>query len=370
LHIVILSEHFHKNPSGPRLTAEALAREFTAAGCKVTILSISPQSSDETLPCGTQAMLRRYRMKILPVKRGRPWYFAKLLARIHKREPVTAVLAAGLEVAAVALKFREWTGVPFVLNPQSGLGHAAGEWKFDRAKDLMRECNAFIGLSEFEVKNWCGGLGIERGPKHHAIHNGVDGGFLEGPEYPTAKIPPGVPLILCLGMLRRVKGQHLVMQGLTRILDKPWHMVLAGDGKERSMMLETRTELDLEGRVAWPGMVLAPERNWLYRNADIFCLTPIYPEAFGLVFLEAQLAGLPVISTKSGAIPEVVVDGETGILLEPDDNLPDAIAAALTRLLDDPELGKRMGAAGRERALQFTWPKAAGRYLAVLKGGA
>ena len=73
-------------------------------------------------------------------------------------------------------------------------------------------------------------------------------------------------------------------------------------------------------------------------------------EGFGLVFLEAAAAGLPVVAGNGGAIPEVVRDGETGLLVNPE--APDEVGAAIVRLLQNPDLAQRMGEAARRRALE------------------
>jgi phosphatidylinositol alpha-1,6-mannosyltransferase len=74
-------------------------------------------------------------------------------------------------------------------------------------------------------------------------------------------------------------------------------------------------------------------------------------EGFGLAFLEASAAGLPVVAGAGGAIPELVKHGETGLLVDPND--PDQVAGAIVRLLRDPELAGRMGRNARKRALDF-----------------
>ncbi|MCK4322990.1 MAG: glycosyltransferase family 4 protein, partial [Armatimonadetes bacterium] len=78
----------------------------------------------------------------------------------------------------------------------------------------------------------------------------------------------------------------------------------------------------------------------------------------GLVYLEANLCGLPVVAGDTGGVSDAVVDGETGLLVNPED--PAAIASAIVRLLDNPDLAAQLGAAGRARVLaEFTWERVA-----------
>jgi len=99
-------------------------------------------------------------------------------------------------------------------------------------------------------------------------------------------------------------------------------------------------------------------------NADLFCL-PSVQEGFGIVFLEAMAAGLPVVACRAAAIPEVVLDGVTGVLTPPRD--PVALAAALEGLLRDPERARRLGAEGRRRTAGFTPRHVAERFLDAVR---
>ena len=93
---------------------------------------------------------------------------------------------------------------------------------------------------------------------------------------------------------------------------------------------------------------LRTDLNSVLRDADIFVHPAVWQEAFGLVIAEAMATGCPVVASQIGAVPELVVDGVTGLLVPPGDS--DAIAGALERLAMDPELRNRLGEAARKRA--------------------
>ena len=102
----------------------------------------------------------------------------------------------------------------------------------------------------------------------------------------------------------------------------------------------------------------------LYATASIFAL-PTRREAFGLSFVEAMAFGLPAIGSRIEAIPEIIADGETGLLVPPGD--PAALAEAISTLLGDPARARRMGAAGRARvAGRFSWRLAAESMLEAM----
>ena len=137
---------------------------------------------------------------------------------------------------------------------------------------------------------------------------------------------------------------------------------VVGDGPEvprlralvRSLKLEHA--VDLVGSVDGAGGI----RTEMAR-ADVFCL-PSRQEGFGIVFLEAMAAGLPIVAAECAAVPETAPPGEVSLLVEPDD--VHALAAALVRLLRDGELRARLADAGAARWRQFAWPGVAIRFLA------
>jgi len=123
-------------------------------------------------------------------------------------------------------------------------------------------------------------------------------------------------------------------------------------------LVDLADTLELGGRVHFLGWSAEPRRH--FSTFDL-CAVPSRIEAFPLVVVEAMLAGLPVVASEVGSVADAVVDGETGLLVPPDD--PDALAAALRALLDDPERMKLMGLRGRERARQrFTAEAMAARF--------
>ena len=135
---------------------------------------------------------------------------------------------------------------------------------------------------------------------------------------------------------------------------------IVGNGPEREMLDRVHGELGLGDAAVLLGDVSRAALAEEYVNADCFCL-PSVQEGFGIVFLEAMAAGLPVVACHAAAIPEVVLDGRTGVLVPPRD--PAALAAALVAMLADRERAAALGAEGRRRVAEFTPERVARRFL-------
>ncbi|NUO15697.1 MAG: glycosyltransferase family 4 protein [Planctomycetaceae bacterium] len=373
MHVVFLSEHFHKRPSGPRKACLELARAMEQQGHRVSLIGMAPRNEDEAWTGSGPACLRRYAWRWLPVRLGRPRFFARELARLHAQSPIDAVLAMGLEAGAAALRFRAQSGVPYVLNPRSYLGEAVGHPKFSLARRLTDQCNGFIALSPAACKAWFARLGSEVPGLARGIFNGCTPGRPSGP--PTAHREP---MILSVGMLRRTKGHHLVIRALAELKRQPWTLLIAGDGKERAHLERDITRLGLTSKVKLAGLVDRGELDALYGQADFFCLFPIYFEACGNAFLEAMAAGLPIVASQAGGVPEVLAtEHGRGVRLVPlrgaadvdeDLVLPDLVAALADQLAirrGTPPWTAQSIALTR-RAETLTWQHAAQGYIEVL----
>jgi glycosyltransferase involved in cell wall biosynthesis len=170
------------------------------------------------------------------------------------------------------------------------------------------------------------------------------------------------PLILAIGRLTAQKDHPTLLRAFARVHDRHPEAVLAilGIGPLERETRALVSSLGLEGSVLLPGRLEI--RDWLER-ADLFVHTSRW-EGFGMVLLEAMLAGLPVVATGVSAVPEVVADGETGLLFAQGDD--EGIADAIDSLLSDRARAQAMGAAGLRRAQdRFSVARMAARTIAV-----
>jgi glycosyltransferase involved in cell wall biosynthesis len=141
---------------------------------------------------------------------------------------------------------------------------------------------------------------------------------------------------------------------------------IVGHGPEHAALARLCGDLDLGDSVVLLGDVTRAQLAEEYVNADVFCL-PSVQEGFGIVFLEAMAAGLPVVACRAAAIPEVVHDGATGVLVPPRD--PAALARAIGDLLRDPARRKALGDEGRRRVGALTPARVAARFVEAVESG-
>ncbi len=167
-------------------------------------------------------------------------------------------------------------------------------------------------------------------------------------------------IVLGVGRFVPRKGFDRLIRFLPRLRERcgDVRLTLAGAGSEERHL---REEAEKFGVAAHVKFVIAPDHPTLaahYRSSDVFALPARESkddvEGFGIVFLEAALFGKPVVAMRTGGTSEAVEDGVTGLLADP--NSEDEFVEKLARLLNDPALGKRLGAAGHDRVLRdFRW---------------
>jgi len=218
---------------------------------------------------------------------------------------------------------------------------------------LARRATRIIAITESLARFQVERVGLPAA-KVEVIHYGLDDLPQAWGENPPDPLSPDARLVLCICRLEPQKGVDVAIRALREIPGA--QLVVLGEGPQRGELEQLARELDVP--VYLPGRV--PDVAAWLRRADLL-VHPVRWEGFGLALLEAMLASLPVVATKVSSIPEIVVDGETGLLVPPDDS--GALAAAVNRVLADPS---GYGERGRARARSdFSVAEMADRTLAV-----
>lgn len=220
----------------------------------------------------------------------------------------------------------------------------------------------------------------------HIIYNGIDPSVYQPVDPGTALqahgIDPSVPYILFVGRITRQKGIIHLLEAI-RYMNPGFQIVLCAGAPDTAEIAEEMKravdslQTERDGLFWIDDMVSRDEVIQLYSGASVFCCPSIY-EPFGIINLEAMACETPVVGAAVGGIPEVVIDGETGILVpvEQQSMAPFApldanrfardFAEAVNRLMSDSKMRERMAVAGRRRAVEvFSWESIAKQTVAL-----
>jgi len=269
------------------------------------------------------------------------------------------------------------TGTPYVVMGygremvQTGLN--VGKWLMQQL--VMRGASGGLAISHYSAHQLSRrGLPQQR---IRVIYGGVDPAQFAAPNSSDEQVQGKLakdnqPVLLTVSRLVRRKGHSQVIAALPQIVSEvgPVKYLIVGSGPEERRLRQLAREYSIDDCVQFLGEVADRELSALYQASDVFVMPsrdlygqPI--EGLGLVYLEANLCGLPVVAGDTGGTSDAVVDGETGLLVNPED--PAAIASAVIRLLSDSDLATQLGTVGQARVLaEFTWERVAMRCQAAL----
>ena len=270
-----------------------------------------------------------------------PIAFAQLVRRIGSIRPElvhTHLVHAdlyGLPAATAA-------GVPVRFSTKHGFNEFRERRGFARAdRSVARLAQVHIAISQglADYLHATEGFGRE---DFEIVHYGITPGPEPDPYEGT------VPRLLCIGRLIPIKGHIVLLRALAeaRRTLPTLELHIAGRGALESPLRELAHDLGLSDAVRFLGHV-APIQDEIARNMAV--IVPSLGEGFGMVALEAMERGRPVVASAVGGLSEIVVDGETGLLVRPGD--ADALAAALVEIGRDPARSAALGAASRRRAV-------------------
>ncbi len=311
----------------------ALAPQFAALGVPV-----------ESLDCPDLPKGRTLFRLIQRLRRLRPHV-------VHTHNPGPHLFGA---VAARA------TGVPVVIHTKHGRNQPgrARAVAWNRLASSLSDCVVSVSHATAAVAR-----GVERVPerKLRVIHNGIDLAA-----FPT-RTPPGgtaTPAIH-VARLQRIKDQPTLLKAVRLVVDAEpdFRLDLVGDGPARAELQALAKELGLTGHVRFLGE--RDDVSALLSAASVFVLSSL-SEGVPLTLLEAMATGLPAVVTDVGGNREIVMPGETGLLVPP--GSPPALAEAIRTLWTHPDQARRFGAAGRRRVEEaFDIRHVAARYESLYR---
>lgn len=269
-----------------------------------------------------------------------PFRIARAARRFRPELVHTHLVHADVYGAAASLLLR----VPLVSTKHNDDPFRAGRFRYVE-RLVARRARRIVTITESLARFNEEQVGLSRA-KLAVVHYGLDAIPAAWGPNPPLDLPEVARVLLALGRLVPQKGLDVAVRALPAI--RAAHpdavLVIGGEGPERETLEALAREVDVADALFLPGRAGDPAA--LLERAELL-VHPSRWEGFGLVLLEAMLASRPIVATRVSSIPEIVLDGETGVLVPPDDS--QALAAAAIRVLDDPG---SLGAAGRARALE------------------
>lgn len=230
----------------------------------------------------------------------------------------------------------------------------------------LRSSDRVLAVSSFTRDRLIGDFGVAA-DRIRLVTPGVD----------LDRFTPGTssePFLLGVGRLIERKGFDRLIEGFARVAaDFPgYRLKIAGKGPEEAGLKAQAEYLGMADRTDFLGSVDDAELVRLYRGCTALAMpNRTLPdgdtEGFGLIFLEANACGKPVIGGRAGGAVDAIVDGETGLLVDGDD--PEAVAAAIRKLLGDGALRERLAAGGLAHARRHGWSSSADAFLEAVEGG-
>jgi glycosyltransferase involved in cell wall biosynthesis len=240
------------------------------------------------------------------------------------------------------------------------------------ANARLKLADALVGVSHFTAATYERN-GKLRPERVYAVHNAIDTEAFRPDVADAARaemrrhlgLPLDARVIGCVARLMRWKGQDRLLDAFALVRAKipNAHLILAGEtldlaphgaGDYRDYLLRRAAALGLANAVHLPGFIPASTMPHFYGALDLLA-HPSSEEPFGLVVVEAMASGRPVIASDRGGTPEIIRDGTDGLLVPVDS--PQAVASAITRVLSDATLSRRLSTSGRHRVLENFTPR-------------
>lgn len=256
-------------------------------------------------------------------------YGARLITTVHSLEPLRPWKAEQLGSGYVVSSWMEKTGIE----------------NSDRVIAVSQEMREDV-LKHYDIAP----------EKVVVIHNGIDLAGYRKTDDLSALLAYKItqPYVLFVGRISRQKGIMHLLDAAQSIREDVKIVLCAGSPDTREVEEELAARVAQMDNVVWIDRMLPREHViQLYSHAAVFACPSVY-EPFGIINLEAMACEIPVVASRVGGIPEVVVDGETGFLVPPAD--PAALAEAINAVLSSQDLAERLGKAGRARVEEhFSW---------------
>lgn len=363
MHVLVITNDLPPRVGGIQYYVDQLCRGLVRAGDRVSVYgSTSPgwQQWDRDAP---YTVVREPTSVLLPT----PTVLRHAVAMVERLRPDVVVFGAAFPLGLMGPQLRRRTGVPYVAFTHglevTSARLAGGAAVLGR---IGRDASAITFVSR-----WCQDLlqpGFGPGPRYSLLPPAVDPSDfhpgVDGTEVRRRHEVGDDPVVVCVSRMVERKGQDQLIRALPGLRRRVpgARLLLVGDGPFRDDLVELARAVGVDRHVAFAGQVSDDELPAHYAAGDVFAMPcrerrgGLEVEAFGIVFIQAQAVGRPVVAGAIGGVPDALRDGTTGLLV--DGTSVEAVTDALVAVLGDPERATRMGAeASRFVASGFTWDR-------------
>ena len=281
-----------------------------------------------------------------------------LIMRKHRPDIVHLHYVSFLNLSSWGARFQSTKQVFFTDHHSRPAGHVQARapfWKRTAARLINQPLNQVVCVSNYGYECM---TAVDLLPRNRfrMIYNGVDLSRVKAAPGLATKfreryaIPADRAIVTQVSWIIPEKGIADFLETARLVLrqNRNVQFVLVGEGTNREQYARDATAMGLGDRITWTGLVDDPFGEGVFQAADVVCQFSRWEEVFGWMIAEAMAHGKPVVATRVGGIPELITDGVTGHLVGRGDTT--AMSDRILKLLGDPELRERMGAAGREVA--------------------
>lgn len=356
-------------PGGAEMMTFRLSEELRSRGC--TVVYVGPQHGIGWL--GDRFRGAGFASELVPISRR--WIdvpFARAITQVLRKHSIDVVHGHEFDMAVYGAACARWAGIPNIVTMHGGLTVTRGWHRKLALRWAYRNSSSTVVVSDATRTQFADDLDL-RVSAFTVIPNGVPA--VAGNADRVRKefgCAPGDVVMLAVGTLEMNKGHAVLLRALVLLRERglrlPWKLIIAGGrgGDQHEPLLAFCRENRIDGNVR-----IVTSRNDiadLQALADVFVM-PSFREGMPMAMLEAMIAGNAIVASRTGGIPEAVVDGVEAVLVPPGD--ADALAGALQGVLTDPGRRSALAAAAHARGhREFTVAKMADRYLELYAAGA
>ena len=372
MHILLINSEYPPIGGGAGNASANIARELAALGLQVSIVTahFGNQPKQEN-----RDNVTIYRIQALRRKQDRSGALEQIafiisasfwtLSWARKNKPNATLAFFGVPSGAVAWVLKLFYRIPYIVSLRGGDVPGFRPYDFKTFHKLISPLLRVVWKNASAIIANSNGLrdlalAFDARFEIPIIPNGVD-----FEKYSVTERNWSSPRLLSAGRIVRQKGLDFGLQALSQLKDLEWTWSIAGDGPQLDTLKSLAAELGIQERVHFLGWQSRDELTKQYQQANIF-LFPSRHEGMPNAVLEAMSTGLPVVATRIAGSEELVIEGETGFLVQTEN--VDELRESLRRILVDPSQRKKMGQASRQRVEKnYSWRNAAEQYKTYLE---